>query len=181
MTYPRGHKSLLFPSQIKILRLQTYLYLQTLLLDLWLYHFWASLVAQLVKNPPAMRETWVGRSSGEGNGYPLQYSDLENTIDCTVHGVAKNRTWLTNVHFHFIGSPQDNVVHSSFCWYSQSCSVSILKKVNGPLKLIPNKKAPSSLIIWGIILKRLLWLGNCTCDLQETSFQHHLGCTHLLS
>ena len=35
---------------------------------------WASLVAQLVKNPPLMRETWVlfpGRSPGEGKGYPL--------------------------------------------------------------------------------------------------------------
>ena len=43
----------------------------------------ASLVAQLVKNPPAMQETWVlipglGRSSGEGKGYPLQYSCLES-------------------------------------------------------------------------------------------------------
>ena len=40
---------------------------------------WASLIAQLVKNPPAMQETLVrslGRedSSGEGKGYPLQYS-----------------------------------------------------------------------------------------------------------
>ena len=34
----------------------------------------------------------LGRSPGEGNGYPFQYSDLENSIDCTVHGVAKNRT-----------------------------------------------------------------------------------------
>ena len=86
----------------------------------------ASLVAQLVKNPPAMRETWVqslgledplekrmathssilgltcgsagkestcsagdlgsipglGRSPGEGNGNPLQYSGLENSMDC---------------------------------------------------------------------------------------------------
>ena len=41
-----------------------------------------SMVAQLVKNPPAMRETLIsipglGRSAGEGNGYPLQYSGLE--------------------------------------------------------------------------------------------------------
>ena len=44
---------------------------------------WFPLVAQMVKNPPAMRETWVqslgqGRSPGEGNGYPLQCSCLEN-------------------------------------------------------------------------------------------------------
>ena len=38
-----------------------------------LQYSWASLVAQLVKNPPAMQETWVG-SPGEGEGYPLQDS-----------------------------------------------------------------------------------------------------------
>ena len=33
-----------------------------------------------------------GRSSGEGNGYPLQYSGLENSMDYVVHGVAKGDT-----------------------------------------------------------------------------------------
>ena len=42
-----------------------------------------------------------GRSPGEGNGYPLQYSDLENSIDCIVHGVSKSRTRLSDFHFHF--------------------------------------------------------------------------------
>ena len=93
----------------------------------------ASLIAQLVKNPPAMQETpvqflgredlWrrgrlptsaflgfpcgsaskesacnagdlslipgLGRSPGEGKGYPLQYSGLENSMDCIVQGVTK--------------------------------------------------------------------------------------------
>ena len=40
-----------------------------------------SLIAQLVKNPPAMWETWLGRSPGEGKDYPLQYSSLENSMD----------------------------------------------------------------------------------------------------
>ena len=31
----------------------------------------------------------LGRSPGEGNGYPLQYSGLENSVDCIVHGVAE--------------------------------------------------------------------------------------------
>ena len=31
----------------------------------------------------------LGSSPGEGKGYPLQYSGLENSMDCTVHGVAK--------------------------------------------------------------------------------------------
>ena len=32
------------------------------------------------------------RFSGEGKGYPLQYSGLEKSMDCIVHGVAKSRT-----------------------------------------------------------------------------------------
>ena len=31
----------------------------------------------------------IGRSPGEGNGYPLQYSGLENSMDCIVHGNHK--------------------------------------------------------------------------------------------
>ena len=104
-----------------------------------LQYSWASLVAQLVKNPPAIQETWVrswvgkipwrrGRlptpvflgfpcgsagkesacnagdlglipglgRSGEGKGYPLQYSGLENSIDSTVHGAAKSWTQLSD-------------------------------------------------------------------------------------
>ena len=47
-------------------------------------------VAQTVKNLPVMQENWVlslgsipglGNSSGEGNGNPLQYSCLENSMD----------------------------------------------------------------------------------------------------
>jgi len=34
----------------------------------------------------------LGRSPGEGKCYPLQYSGLENSMDCTVHGVAKSQT-----------------------------------------------------------------------------------------
>ena len=104
-----------------------------------------SLIAQLVKNLPAVQETrfnyWVGkicwrrdmlptpvflgfpcgsagkesacnvgdlgstpglgRSPGEGKGYPLQYSGLENSMDCIVHGVAKSQTRLSYFHFHF--------------------------------------------------------------------------------
>ena len=34
----------------------------------------------------------LGRSPGTGIGYPLRYSGLENSMDCTVHGVAESRT-----------------------------------------------------------------------------------------
>ena len=39
-----------------------------------------------------------GRSPGEGKGYPFQYSGLENSTDCIVHGVAKSRTRLSDFH-----------------------------------------------------------------------------------
>ena len=65
---------------------------------------WASLIARLVKNSPAMQETLVwflglsGRSPGEGKGHLLQYSGLEKSMDCIVHGVAKSQTWPSNFH-----------------------------------------------------------------------------------
>ena len=37
----------------------------------------------------------LGRSSEEGNGYPLQNSGLENSMDCIVHGVTKSQTCLS--------------------------------------------------------------------------------------
>ena len=40
----------------------------------------------------------LGRCPGERKGYPLQYSGLENSLDCTVHGVAKNQTQLSGFH-----------------------------------------------------------------------------------
>ena len=43
----------------------------------------------------------LGRSPAEGKGYPLQYSGLENSMDCIVHGVRKKRTQLSDLHFHF--------------------------------------------------------------------------------
>ena len=34
----------------------------------------------------------LGRSAGEGNGYPCQYSGLENSMGCVVYGVSKSQT-----------------------------------------------------------------------------------------
>ena len=63
---------------------------------------WASLVAQMVKNLPAVQETQV-RSPGEGNGNPFQYSWLGNPMDrgawwATVHRVTKSQTQLKRQH-----------------------------------------------------------------------------------
>ena len=64
-----------------------------------------SLVAQLIKESTCNEGDLgsipgMGRSSGEGKGYPLQYSGLENSVDCIVHGVAKSQTRLSGSHFH---------------------------------------------------------------------------------
>ena len=40
----------------------------------------------------------LGRYPGKGNSYPLQYSGLENSMDCIVHGVAKSQTQLNDFH-----------------------------------------------------------------------------------
>ena len=62
-----------------------------------LQYSWASLVAQLVKNPPPnagdlCSTPELARSPGEGKGYTLQYSGLDNSMDSIVHGVAKRWT-----------------------------------------------------------------------------------------
>ena len=44
----------------------------------------------------------LGRSPGEGKGYSFQYSGLENSMDCIVHGVAKSWTRLSDFHCHLI-------------------------------------------------------------------------------
>ena len=88
-------------------------------IDYPLQDSWASLVAQLVKNLPAVRETWVqslglGRSSGEGKGYLLQDSGLENSLDRIVCGVTKSRTRLSELHFHFNTEKALNVRERSY-------------------------------------------------------------------
>ena len=64
----------------------------------------ASLMAQMVKNLPAMWETWV-RSLGwedpleKGTAPLFECSGLENSMDGVVHGVTKSRTQLSDFHF----------------------------------------------------------------------------------
>ena len=44
----------------------------------------------------------MGRSPGKGKGYPFQYSGLENSMDCVVHGVAKSWIRLSDFNFTYI-------------------------------------------------------------------------------
>ena len=43
----------------------------------------------------------LGRSPGEGKGYPVQCPGLENPMECIVHGVAKSQTELSEFHFTY--------------------------------------------------------------------------------
>ena len=80
----------------------------------------------------------LGRSSGEGKGYPLQYSGLENSVDCIVHGVTKNRTGLSNFHFYFqavglvLWLPLDENSERS---YSLSGTYSVIEGPTGPVEI----------------------------------------------
>ena len=53
----------------------------------------------------------LGKSPAEGKGYPLQYSGLENPMDCVVQGVTKSRTRLNDFHVHF--TPPKSVRNAS--------------------------------------------------------------------
>ena len=71
-----------------------------------LQYSWASLVAQMVKNPPTMRETWVQSLGWEDpleKGKATHSSILAWRIPSTekVHGVAKSQTRLSHFHFTF--------------------------------------------------------------------------------
>ena len=55
--------------------------------------FWTSLLAQLVKNPPAMKET-LGSSTGEGIVYPLQYSWSSLVAQLVKNPSAVQETWV---------------------------------------------------------------------------------------
>ena len=65
----------------------------------------------MVKDPPAMWETWV-RSLGwedpleKGKAYSLQYSGLENSMDCIVHGVAKSQDTTERLSLSPSNEPQ---------------------------------------------------------------------------
>ena len=101
-----------------------------------LQYSWASLVAQLVKNLPAMWETLgsipgLGRSPGEGKGYPLQYSGMENSMDFIVHGVAKSWTRLSDFHFQEILNSDPQCYNLNSSAFSLFCTE--MKKHHAPL------------------------------------------------
>ena len=134
-----------------------------LLLDSIYYYYcfaYFFLMAQFVKNPPAMQEALVwflggkdplernklptlallgfrcgsagkesacnerdlgsipglGRSPGEEKGFPLQYSGLENSMNCIVHVVAKSWSQLRDFHFQFYFFHQSALINVTICY-----------------------------------------------------------------
>ena len=96
-------------------------------------HQISSQVALVVKNPPANAGDTrdVGsirgsvRSPGEGNGTQLQYSCLENSMDCIVHGVAKSWTGLSDFHFYLV-LVGDRIIIPHRCLYPNPWSMNML-------------------------------------------------------
>ena len=64
-----------------------------------LQYSWASLVAQLVKNPPAMQETWIQSLGWED---PLEKGKATHSsiLAQRISWIAKSQTWLSDFHFH---------------------------------------------------------------------------------
>ena len=60
----------------------------------------------------------LGGSPGEEKGYSLQYSGLENSMECIIHGVTKSRTQLSDFHF---GSEYYLFCFSVLCIVTWSC------------------------------------------------------------
>ena len=83
----------------------------------------------------------LGRSPGKGKGYPLQYSGLENFMNCMVDGVAKSRTRLSDFNFDF----------DSSVGKESTCNVGYLGSIPG-LGRSPEKEMAthSSILAWRI-------------------------------
>ena len=76
----------------------------------------------------------LGRSPGEGKGYPLQYSGLQNSMDCIIHRVAKSWTQLRDFQFSLSGivemtsfkpalnNNNNNKVNLSYCYLERASS-----------------------------------------------------------
>ena len=78
----------------------------------------------------------LGRSPGEGHGYPLQYSGLENSKD-TVHGVAKSRTRLSDFHFTSLHKIKQNL-KSKVPYLLESAATVLLLTYPGLCSLLCN-------------------------------------------
>ena len=75
---------------------------------------------------------------GEGNGYPLQHSVLENLMDCIVHGVAKSQTGLRDFHIiiHSFLAVLPQICSKTFPFFSVSYSLILIPHIYWEIKVI---------------------------------------------
>ena len=92
---------------------------------------WASLVAQMVESACSVGDLdsipGSGRSPGEGNDNPPQYSCLQNPMDgwaqqATVHGVTKSRTRLSEFTFYFLA------MHMDFFFFTYTHIIKVIQR-----------------------------------------------------
>ena len=86
----------------------------------------------------------LGRSPRERKGYPLQYSGLENSMDCIAHGITKSQTQLSG--FHYTRSPhralaarilkQENTDVRNFKW--SQCALKWAESIGGVCHTTPS-------------------------------------------
>ena len=74
------------------------------------------------------------RSPGEGNGCPLQYPSLEKSMNCIVHGVAKSRTRLSDLHFTLTGIEKHGVRTAMYPWILSSSLIYWCLRTQGSKK-----------------------------------------------
>ena len=112
----------------------------------------------------------LGKSPGEGKGYPLQYSGLENSMECIAHGATKSWTRLSNFHFSDIPRKQHTDPPSDVCF--EFCGLCVfpgwmfLLDASEPLSYSP-------LICRAYITYLSIYLSNCLvniCSLKTKSF-----------
>ena len=104
---------------------------------------WASLVAYLIKNPPAMQETWVQSLGWEdplekGKATHSSDSGLENSMDCAAHGRRVRHDWATSTHFSMTRTTWEAPLTVRRCCYCYIASV-----VSDPVR--PHRRQPTRL------------------------------------
>ena len=122
----------------------------------------------------------LGRSPGEGKTYVLQYSGLENSMDCIVYGVTKSQTWLSHLHIHFTVIRVPLIFFSpSVCYFELFCCFSVnaiimwipfwaVQKNNLLLKRIPKEPIfwKESICIWQLYMVN--YMKRCFLNIQIT-------------
>ena len=117
--------------------------------------------------------SWLGfpggagleRSPGRGNGSPLQYSSLENSTDCVVHGVEKSWTWLSD--FYSVPVNSSSALLDTAKWSLASGAYPVLPQVEEPLpSLLPGSLCrrccySSSTLQLGLLMTCLSLPGCC--------------------